>query len=62
MPVCIQEKGEEREGPPAPTFSIAYSSSTNGGILSPIFHMYAVALGQFSEYGVMTFQPIREVT
>ena len=24
--------------------------------------MYAVALGKISEYGVMTYQPIREVT
>ena len=54
-------EGGEREGLLAPTFSIAYSSAITGEILFK-FNMYAVALGKFSEHGVMTFKPIREVT
>ena len=55
------EERVERVAPLAPAFSIAYSSATTGQILFK-FNTYAVAEEKISEYGVMTFQPIREVT
>ena len=54
----------ERVGPPAlpaplaSAFSIAYSSATTGQIL----FKFSTCMGKISEYGVRTFQPIREVT
>ena len=51
-----------RKGPLTPAFSFGYCSATIRQILFQIWHMYAVALEKFSEYGIVTFQPIREVT
>ena len=51
--VFIQEKFMQKR-PPAPAFSIANSSATTGWILFK-FCTFVVALGNFSEYGIMTF-------
>ena len=44
---------------PAPQVCLPIASLLMDGISSNI---YLVALGKFSEFGAMTFQPIREVT
>ena len=45
-----------REGLPAPEFSIVIVKQPLGGFSSNLAHV-AVALGEISEYGVVTFQP-----
>ena len=44
--------------PPAPQVCLPIASLLVNEISSNLAHIYLVALGKFSEFGAMTFQPI----
>ena len=59
---CLHMGGILAEGSAISASLPTYSVFTSGLNFLGTWHIYLVALGKFSEFGAMTFQPIREVT
>ena len=59
MPILCT--GELTQKGPAPTFLLVIAQQPPGGVFSNLAHVCS-SPGKFHEFGVVTFQPIREVT